>query len=456
MSRPRQVGPQTRRSVLRGVAVGAMSLVAVGAATPTVIASREYPESEDESDYDWELFTTEELGTIELRVHEEFADLGPDLLRCARWAQEITQEYRPLDYTGLSRIWLYPPDGDALDEEIGISGNIGLAFGGGDVMDIYMKHPPEDTIDDILSASDPRLEDLFFRTLMHEYIHAESYWMMFGFPGWFEHGFTEFTTKNHHQSYYETVKADIENDELMTLDEVDETTGGYTYGLFVMKYLVQEYGMEAVGQIYQEMAENYEDHGDVETEAAFEEVLGIPFDEFESEFRETVRDWFSDIDDIPSTIDGRIIHPDDYFVRERGEVGIDIGSPPSVDYTTDDDADADTDDDDEDTDDDADADTNDDDSEDAEGAEKREELEEIKQTIEALEVDLERKNETIAEHEERVAALEQQLEDNETDTQEEPSPDGDNRGTQVALGAGGMITGGGLVYAISKYTELLD
>lgn len=433
------MGLQTRRSVLRGVAVGATSLVAIGTATPTVIASGERPESEDESDYDWELFTAEELGTIELRVHEEFADLGPDLLRCARWAQEITQEYRPLDYTGLSRIWLYPPDGDAMEEEIGISGNIGLAYGGGDEMDIYMKHPPEDTIDDILSASDPRLEDVFFRTLMHEYIHAESYWMMFGFPGWFEHGFTEFTTKNHHQSYYETVQEDIENDELMTLDEVDETTGGYTYGLFVMKYLVREYGIEAVGEIYQEMAANYEDHGDVETEAAFEEVLGISFDEFESGFRETIRDWFSDVEDLPSTIDGRIIHPDDYFVRERGEVGIDIGSPPSVDYTTDDDVDADTD---------------DDDSVDAEGGE---ELEEIEESIEALEADLERKNETIAEHEQRVAALEQQLED-----QAEPSlggvtsSGGGNRGTQAAWGAGGLVTGGGLVYAISKYTDLLD
>ena len=330
MSQGTQFSLLSRRKILGGLLGGTASIILGPSVSPSA-ATPDRPESEDESIYDWSLFTDETLGRIELRVHDAYADHGPVALRLTRWAQEIVQQYREIPYAGLARIWLYPPGGEEMLEEIG-NQHGGVAVGFGDEMDIYMSHPEKLEMDTLLGSTDPRLDSPFFRTLMHEYIHAESYWMMPTMPGWFEHGFTEFTTKNHQQSYYETVLEDLADDQLMSLETVEEETGGYAYGLFVMKHLVFEHGMDAVVDLYHKMAENYDQYRDVRTEAAFENVLGEPFDEFEANFQESLHTWFDDFDGTATTIDGRIYGPDAYLRREENEPGIEIGTPPDVEY----------------------------------------------------------------------------------------------------------------------------
>lgn len=311
-----------RRGFLTAVAAGG-----VGALTglpATAAQSPAFPQSEAESAFDWETFTHEGLGTIDVKVHQGYDDEGVLILRLAVWAQRLVQEYRTYDFDGVARMWLYP-DGETQEDDTGH--RQGVANSGGAGTHIYYHHPSHRELEEIAAMEDPRWHH-FFRALMHEYVHAESFELMGDTVGWHEHGFTEYTTLNHHLYYYRQLRDDVEADALRHLADL-EWEREYAYGLFAIQFIVQEYGFRAVNELYAEMA----DHGGRPDQyAAVEAVFGIDLDTFTERFHATVTDWIEAMDGEPRTIDRRVVRQEDWLVREPGEVPIQVGSLPGVAY----------------------------------------------------------------------------------------------------------------------------
>lgn len=270
-------------------------------------------------------FVTFREGDLEANVLLGHEWVGYFTLKSAIWGREIAHQYRPFEFEGRGGYWMFPPTPG------GRAPNTAVALTSPGDGDLFFWHPPESEITPLDEVDDPR-ESSLFRTIMHEYIHLDSHTIRgevdggYGYPpGWLEHGFTEYTTKEHLDSYYSRVFELVEDDALpdvQTIVGVDE----YAVGLFIMKYLIKEYGLDTVNDIY------WDPSGDgwTDTEPAVENVLGISIDEFNDDWQAAVKEWFEPLDEPPEPDEGRILEPDKWLVREPDQHDIDIGSPPDI------------------------------------------------------------------------------------------------------------------------------
>lgn len=267
--------------------------------------------------------------TVSVLPGEE--DMGQYLMQSVLWGVRLTHEYRPFEFEGRCAFWMHRPT------PLGEYPNGGTALSWAGVGDIFLHYPPRSEITPLDDVDDPRESDLF-KTLMHEYIHVDSPTIRgevgtgYTYPaGWLEHGFTEYTTWAHYQGYYEHVFELVEEDRL---PQTDNIVGYETYavGLFIMLYLVDEYGMDAVVDIYKHPSEDSEDYSDVTP--AVEDVLGVSIDEFNSNWQAAVTSWFGEFDEPPTGVEN-ILQPDEWPIREPGQDDITVGDTPDVSATPD-------------------------------------------------------------------------------------------------------------------------
>ena len=253
-------------------------------------------------------FITYSVENIEVNVLPGSEWVGEHTLRCALWGESLTNEYRPYDHSGDVRIYVYPPAPNGRSP----GGAVALASPGD--ADLFFHHPPEKELTPLDELDDPR-DSSWFRVIMHEYIHAETQTIRGELDqqhgaraGWFEHGFTEYTTKNHQVNYYREVFEAVEEGNVPTLSQAVGNSE-YSFGLFIMKYLISEYGIDTVNEIYWDP--------DEDTAKSVENVLGMPIEEFESAWQETLSDWVEETGDIPEEFEtDNVIQPDGWIQRE--------------------------------------------------------------------------------------------------------------------------------------------
>lgn len=131
-----------------------------------------------------------------------------------------------------------------------------------------------------------QLDNPFRRVLNHEYVHAAFYKDLFsksaGYgdqPSWFSQGIAEYISGNYLPSYEKWVREAVQRGSFV----IDEP---YSWGLYIVEYMYQEYGQEKIVNLVKSTAPTFED--------ALSKELGVSPSEFEDGWRAHLAEKFGD------------------------------------------------------------------------------------------------------------------------------------------------------------------
>lgn len=131
-----------------------------------------------------------------------------------------------------------------------------------------------------------QLENPFKRVLHHEYVHVPFYNSLYGkeygyreCPTWFSQGVAEYIAENYLPSYESKVKSSVEK------GTFDIENSPYAWGLFIVEYLSNEFGLETSLSIVENTSTTFR--------SAIEDVTELRWTDFEEGWKQYLksRNW---------------------------------------------------------------------------------------------------------------------------------------------------------------------